>query len=374
MGETQDMGVFQRPGSVLPLHVFALTSDELAGEMSRRYGKGLYHAAALCRELLKRGNTSFAGAPEFLKSPSLAGRIAEDVVLPCCRIVGRQEDGGVVKFSSSLADGRLIESVIIPGRGRTTLCVSSQIGCRMGCTFCVTGGMGFLRDLTVDEIVWQIYAARFILQRRIDNLVFMGMGEPLDNFDNLTQALRVISDQRGLDIPYSHITLSTAGHADGIRKLAAVNLRKLRLAVSLNAAEDGLRSTLMPINRLYPLNRVKEEMRSFPLGQGGVIFIEYVLLAGVNDGRGHVDQLAGYLEGIPARVNVIAYNRGPSAIYSAPSPEQVRRFCGWLAERKVFVRLRESRGQGIMAACGQLGGEWPPVATSAAGDRGAAPA
>jgi 23S rRNA (adenine2503-C2)-methyltransferase len=358
----------------LPLNVFAVTSAELAGEMHRRYGKGIYHAAALCRELFKRGNTSFAGAPEFLKSPSLAARLAEDVALPCCRIVGRQEDGGVAKISSALADGHLIESVVIPGRGRTTLCVSSQVGCRMGCTFCVTGAMGFVRHLAVEEIVWQVYAARFILDRRIDNLVFMGMGEPLDNFDNLTQALRVISDQRGLDIAYSHITLSTAGHADGIRKLAALNLRRLRLAVSLNAADDGLRSSLMPINRLYPLSRIEEELKSFPLGKGGVIFIEYVLLAGVNDGRGHADQLAGYLEGIPARVNVIAYNRGPSAIYSAPPPEQVRRFCGWLADRKVFVRLRESRGQGIMAACGQLGSEWPTVATSATGNRGAASA
>jgi 23S rRNA (adenine2503-C2)-methyltransferase len=204
-------------------------------------------------------------------------------------------------------------------------------------------------------MIWQIYAARFLLDRRIDNLVFMGMGEPLDNFDNLAQALRVISDQRGLDIAHTHITLSTAGHADGIRKLAALRLRKLRLAVSLNAADDVLRSTLMPINRRYPLGRIQEELRCFPLGKAGVIFIEYVLLAGVNDGREHVDQLVRYLEGIPARVNVIAYNRGASAIYSAPPSEHVHRFCGWLADQKVFVRLRQSRGQGIMAACGQLG-------------------
>ncbi|MCJ7596425.1 MAG: 23S rRNA (adenine(2503)-C(2))-methyltransferase RlmN [Desulfobacterales bacterium] len=341
------------------MNVFAMTCAELADEMSRRYGKGIYHAAAIYRELFKRGNTSFAEAPEFLKSPLLAVRLAEDVALPCCRIIARQEEGGVVKFSSALVDGHLIESVIIPSRDRTTLCISSQVGCRMGCRFCVTGGMGFVRDLTVEEIVWQVFAARFILDRRIDNLVFMGMGEPLDNFDNLMQAVRVISDQRGVDIAHGHITISTAGHADGIRKLAALNLRKLRLAVSLNAADDGLRSTLMPINRLYPLARIKEELKSFPLGKSGVIFIEYVLLAGVNDAREQADQLVGYLEGIPARVNVIAYNRGASAIYSAPPPEQVHRFCGWLADRKIFVRLRQSRGQGIMAACGQLGASLP---------------
>jgi 23S rRNA (adenine2503-C2)-methyltransferase len=339
----------------LPLKVFEMTCADLAGEMSRRYGKGMYHAAALYRELFKRGNTSFADAPEFLASPSLTGRLAEDVTIPRCRITGRQEEGGVVKFASAMADGHLIESVLIPSRGRTTLCVSTQIGCRMGCTFCVTGGMGFVRDLTVEEIVWQVYAARFLLDRRVDNLVFMGMGEPLDNFENVMQSLRVIPDQRGLDIAHTHITLSTAGHADGIRKLAALNLRKLRLAVSLNAADDGLRSTLMPINRLYSLGRMKEELSRFPLGKAGVIFIEYVLLAGVNDGREHADQLVRYLEGIPARVNVIAYNKSASANYSAPPAEHVRRFCGWLADRRIFVRLRRSRGQGIMAACGQLG-------------------
>ena len=143
------------------MNVFALTCAELAAELSRRYGKGMYHAAALCRELFKRGNTSFADAPEFLASPALAVRLTEDLCLPRCRIVGRQEEAGVVKFSSAMADGHLIESVLIPGRGRTTLCVSSQVGCRMGCTFCVTGGMGFVRDLTVEEIVWQVHAARF---------------------------------------------------------------------------------------------------------------------------------------------------------------------------------------------------------------------
>ncbi|MEW6666802.1 MAG: 23S rRNA (adenine(2503)-C(2))-methyltransferase RlmN [Thermodesulfobacteriota bacterium] len=338
------------------MNVLAMTCAELAGEMSRRYGKGMYHAAALFRELFKRGNTSFAVSPEFLASPSLAARLAEDVTFPNCRIMERQEEDGVVKYASAMADGHVIESVLIPGRGRTTLCVSSQVGCRMGCRFCVTGGMGFVRDLTVEEIVWQVFAARFLLARRVDNLVFMGMGEPLDNLVHLAQALRVIGDQRGLNIALSHITVSTAGHADGIRKLAALNFPKLRLAVSLNAADDPLRSTLMPINRLYPLGRIKEELRRFPLDREGVIFMEYVLLAGVNDGREHADQLAGYLEGIPSRVNVIAYNRGASANYSAPPPERAHRFCGWLKDRKIFVRLRPSRGQGIMAACGQLGG------------------
>jgi 23S rRNA (adenine2503-C2)-methyltransferase len=338
----------------LALEVFALTCAELAGELSRRYGKGFYHAAALTREIFKKGNTSLAGVPELSRSPSLALQLAEDLRLPACRIIARQQDE-VIKFASALADGHLIESVIIPARGRTTLCVSSQVGCRMGCRFCVTGGMGWVRNLTADEIVWQVHAARFELGHRIDNIVFMGMGEPLDNFDQVIQAVRVMSDQRGLDLAHRHITISTAGHAEGIGKLAAMNWQQLRLAVSLNAADNELRSSLMPINHKYPLERLRNELLAFPLGKGGIIFIEYVLLAGINDGRDHARELARYLDGLPVRVNVIGYNGGSAAPYATPPPERVRRFCGWLADHKIFVRLRQSRGQGIMAACGQLG-------------------
>ena len=337
------------------MNIFALTCAELADEMNRRYGKGFYYAVAIYREIFKHGNTVIADVSEFTHSQALAARLAEDIRLPSCKIVAKHDDGGVLKFVATLDDGRCIESVVIPAHGRTTLCVSSQVGCRMGCTFCVTGGMGLVRNLTVAEIVWQIHAARFSLKLPIDNIVFMGMGEPLDNFDNVLQALRVISDQRGLDIAYRHITISTAGHADAIRQLASLNLPKLHLAVSLNAADDELRSKLMPINRKYSLGRLKEELRNFPLEKNGIIFIEYVLLAGVNDSRDAAMKLANYLQGLAVRVNVITYNAGSSAIYAAPDMEHARRFCQWLAEKKLFVRLRQPRGQGAMAACGQLG-------------------
>jgi len=337
------------------LNLFALTCEEVAGEMSRRYGKGMYHAAALYREIFKKGSTSFAKTTEFSRSHSLAVQLAGDLWLPSCRIIATQEEEGVLKFASALADDRIIESVIIPANGRTTLCVSSQVGCRMGCRFCATGGMGYVRNLTVEEIVWQVHAARFKLNRRVDNIVFMGMGEPLDNLANVIRSVRVIGDQRGFDMAPSHITVSTAGHADGIRDLAALNIRKLRLAVSLNASNDELRTRLMPINRRYPLSRIKQELLAFPVEKCGVIFIEYVLLKGINDSRGDAIELARYLTGFPVRVNVIAFNPSGSNTYAAPGEENVRRFCGWLADEKLFVRLRRSRGQAIMAACGQLG-------------------
>lgn len=339
------------------IDVMALTCDELAEEIKKRYGKGMYHTAAVYREIFKHGNLAFAGAAEFDNSPALAKRLTESIRLPACRLVSRHVDGDVTKFAAGMADASasVVESVIIPAQGRTTLCVSSQVGCKMGCTFCVTGGMGFIRDLTAEEIVWQVYAARFLLQSQVDNVVFMGMGEPLDNFDHVVQAVRVMNDQRGLDIAYSHITVSTCGQADAIDRLAELGLRKLRLAVSLNAADDELRSRLMPINRKYALARLKEALLRFPLEKNGVIFVEYVLLAGINDSREDAAKLVRYLEGLPVRVNVIAYNSGSAVGYAAPDTEHIRRFCQWLAGAGLFVRLRQSRGQGTMAACGQLG-------------------
>ncbi len=272
-----------------------------------------------------------------------------------CQIVECLEEDGVVKFASRLADGARIESVILPIRGRTTVCVSSQVGCGRGCVFCATGALGFGRNLSPEEIVWQVQAARERQECRVDNIVFMGMGEPLDNLDSVVQAIRVMADPHGLDIAYRYITVSTAGHADGIRALGAFNLTNLRLAVSVNAAEDTLRDRLMPINRQYPLARLKAELLAFPKGKRGVILIEYVLLAGVNDSREQALQLARYVDGLPVRINVIAFNGASGSGFSAPAPEQVRRFCGWLVEEKLFVRERRSRGQGVLAACGMLG-------------------
>jgi 23S rRNA (adenine2503-C2)-methyltransferase len=338
-----------------PLNIFGLTVAELVDVLKTRYGKGRYHAAALYREVFKKGCTSFVKAPEFAKAPSLALALAEDIHRPKCQIVAQQDDDGVVKFISALADGRLIESVIIPSHKRRTLCVSSQVGCQMACRFCATGKMGFVRNLQAEEIVWQVFAARFELNQPIDNIVFMGMGEPLDNFKQVEQAIRIMADQRGLDIAYRHITISTAGHADGICRLGKLKLANLRLAVSLNAADEALRSHLMPINRKYPLGRLKEELHKYIRRKKGVILIEYVLLAGVNDSADNAKKLAGYLQGLPVRINVIAYNGDHATTYQTPTSRHIHRFCQWLREENLFACVRLSKGRGITAACGQLG-------------------
>jgi 23S rRNA (adenine2503-C2)-methyltransferase len=338
-----------------PLALFEVSCGELADQLAQRCGCGAYHAAAIYRGVFQRGGTRIEEFPELARSPALARRIAADLRLPACRIVASREMDGVVKFATALGDGQIIESVVIPAAGRTTLCVSSQVGCRMGCRFCATGAMGFGRNLLPAEIVWQVWAACFRLAVRVDNVVFMGMGEPLDNFAHVAQALRVMSDQRGLDIAPRRITVSSAGHADGIRRLGRLGLPNLRLAVSLNAADDRLRSRLMPINQRYPLACLKAALEGFPIGRGGVVLVEYVLLAGINDARGDAAGLAAYLKGLVVRVNVIAYNGDGRSGFAAPPAAHVARFCRWLAEEGVFFCRRQPRGRDILAACGQLG-------------------
>jgi 23S rRNA (adenine2503-C2)-methyltransferase len=226
----------------------------------------------------------------------------------------------------------------------------------MGCVFCRTGAYGLIRNLAADEIVGQVYAARHVLGRKVDNIVFMGMGEPLDNFDGVAQAIRVLSDQRGLNIAHSRMTVSTAGLPAGIRRLGAQAWPTLHLAISLNAANDDLRSQLMPINRRYPLAVLRQALHSYPLRNKAVLLIEYVLLKGVNDAPAQAVELARFLDGLPVRVNVIRYNPGPCGPFERPTEDDCRRFCNWLAGEGLFVRVRASHGRSILAACGQLGG------------------
>jgi 23S rRNA (adenine2503-C2)-methyltransferase len=337
----------------MTLNMCSMTLNDLTAELRQRFGKGGFHAKALFKEYFREGNVSFENIPEFSGSPGLLPAIASQIRLPVFAITRTQEQD-VVKFATTFADGCTIESVIIPVKNRTTLCVSSQAGCKMNCAFCATGAHGFLRSLSAEEIVVQVWAAKYTLGHDIDNIVFMGMGEPLDNIKNVVQAIRVISDQHGLNIPQRSITLSTAGLADRIRDLALYGIPRVRLALSLNAPTNELRDVLMPINRSFPLDALKESLRDFPLGKGGVFFIEYVLLAGVNDRREMASDLADFLQGLPVRVNLIPFNENPSSNFKSPDPENVKQFASWLVERKLFVRIRKSWGAGISAACGQL--------------------
>jgi len=277
-------------------------------------------------------------------------------------VVREVRDGELTKFVQRMPDGLETESVLVPMQGRhrewKSVCVSTQIGCARGCTYCETGRLGFRRNLTAGEIVGQVVAARRLLGTRADtlrNVVFMGMGEPFNNFDNVVQAIRVLCDQSGLSIGKPRITISTVGRIEGIRRLGELRWLRLNLAVSLNAPNDEIRSKIMPVNRTEPMAALREALRAFPLRRCGFIMIEYVLIPGVNDAREHARELADYLKPIPCCVNVIPYNPRRESPWPAPTDESVLRFLDWLEEAGQFCKRRITKGRDRMAACGQLG-------------------
>lgn len=277
-------------------------------------------------------------------------------------IVREVRDGELTKFIQRLPDGYETESVIVPMRGRhrawKAVCLSTQIGCAMGCTFCETAQMGFRRNLTASEIVGQVAAARRLLgaaANSIRNVVFMGMGEPFNNCDHVIQAVRVLCDQSGLSIGKPRITISTVGRVDGIRRLAALRWLRLNLAVSLNAPNDEIRSRIMPVNRVEPMAALRQALIEYPRRNCGFIMIEYVLIPGVNDAREHAGELVEYLRPIPCCVNVIPYNPRRESPWPAPTEESVWQFLDWLESAGQFCKRRITKGRDHMAACGQLG-------------------
>lgn len=285
--------------------------------------------------------------------------IAAEPVADFLPVSRTQADGDVVKFCQRTHDGYEIESVIIPMGARDntwrTLCVSSQIGCARGCTFCQTAQMGLLRNLSVDEIIGQVRAAREHFGATVRNLVFMGMGEPMDNLDNVIDSIRRLHDDHANQIPRRRVTVSTVGRCEGIRKLAALGWRRLNLAVSLNAPNDEIRSQIMPINRTEPMALLREAIASYPVRAGGHVLIEYVLIAGVNDQPEHARQLAEYLAGLSTCVNLIPYNPRENSPYEAPTEAASDEFQTILMQSGQLAFRRWTKGQSAMAACGQLG-------------------
>ena len=283
-----------------------------------------------------------------------------DGLLPITRT---SQDGNVTKFCQQTADGHEIEAVIVPmgaeveGRDKTwrTLCVSSQIGCSWACGFCHTGAMGFIRDLSVAEIVGQVHAARKVLGANVRNVVFMGMGEPLDNFDNVVAAIRAMHDDREHQIPRRRTTVSTVGRCEGIRRLGDLRWRRLHLAVSLNAPNDAIRSRIMPINQIEPMAALREAIAGYPVRAGGHVLIEYVLIKEINDQPEHAQELVTYLAGLRTCVNLIPLNPCGAVPYEAPDDETVNRFHQLVMDAGQLVFCRNTKGRKAMAACGQLG-------------------
>ncbi|MFO0829055.1 MAG: 23S rRNA (adenine(2503)-C(2))-methyltransferase RlmN [Phycisphaerales bacterium] len=279
-------------------------------------------------------------------------------------LTAQQLDGETIKFCLRHDDGLETESVLIPMHGRSgamtrTLCVSSQVGCAMGCRFCETAQMGLVKNLVAADIVAQWFAATHELGERPKNLVFMGMGEPMDNLDEVLQSLRVLCDHDGAAMAASNISVSTVGRVEGIRRYGEFvrqrGFHRANLAVSLNAPNDEIRSAIMPINRKHPMAELREAMLAFPLRPKAAICVEYVLIPGVNDRMEHCDELCAYLKGIRCSLNVIPYNPRRESPWPAPTEDEVTAFLERAIANGQFVKRRQTKGRSVMGACGQLG-------------------
>lgn len=276
---------------------------------------------------------------------------------------------GCVKFGFRLEDGKMVEAVLIPEPDRNTLCISSQVGCAMGCSFCLTGTMGFTRNLTPAEIVNQICGARDYLlaqpreerigPNRVTNVVYMGMGEPLNNLENVLSSLSIITEQKGLDLTGRRITVSTCGIVPKLRELGEKSTANL--AISLHAVDDPTRNRLMPINARYPIDELLAACRDFPMPKRKRIMFEYVLLQGINDSDHDAIELARKLKDIPCKINLIPYNESAGLPYKSPGMDRLLAFQKILLNAHYTVFIRNSRGSDISAACGQLATE-PPSA------------
>ena len=260
---------------------------------------------------------------------------------------------GSEKFLLKTLDGHLIEMVVMPYENRATLCVSSQVGCRMGCTFCQTGKMGIKRNLSSGEILTQLFIANCAIPgRRVTNIVFMGMGEPLDNYDNVVRACSVMVDPLCFGLSRSKVTISTCGLVPQIRKLGQD--LPLRLAISLHSVDDAKRSAMMPINRKYNLEELKRALLEYPARDRDGITFEYVMIAGVNDSLLDAKRLVRFLHGLKAKMNLIPLNHFPGSELRASEQERLDEFQAYLKQRSIPAPVRYSRGQDVSGGCGQL--------------------
>jgi 23S rRNA (adenine2503-C2)-methyltransferase len=261
------------------------------------------------------------------------------------------------KLALTLFDGQRIEIVLIPTKQRATVCISSQVGCPLGCSFCATATMGFVRNLHAYEIYQQVFlASQWVQERynvRLSNIVIMGMGEPLLNFENVSRAVQLITSPQGLEMSPSRITLSTVGIPDGIKRLADSHLN-IQLAISLHSADPLKRQELMPIAQTHPLWEISQAIQYYHRTTQERVTLEYLLLDNVNDSLRDAEKLAVFCRAFPVKINIIEYNSNPFTPYRQSSEERVNDFVEYLESKNMLVQVRRSRGKDIDAACGQL--------------------
>ena len=339
------------------------TKEELSKEISpsfraKQIYNWVYHKHADCFE-------EMANLPKTLRQ-----ELEEQYELHPLEMVSKQESrDGSIKYLYRLHDGHTVEAVLLlmkeaeyhedgtlKHHRRYTVCISSQVGCKVGCAFCLTAKGGFIRNLSAGEIVAQvleIYKDQGIPSNHRVNLVYMGMGEPLDNLDNVAKAVRIFSDMDGMSISPNRQTISTSGLSSKIERLGKMDLG-INLAISLHAVDDELRQQLMPINKAYNIASIMEAVRNFPVNQRKKVLFEYLVIKEVNDDIAAAKKLVKLLNGIKAKVNLIYFNPYPGTDFRRPDPEDMRRFQEYLLGKGVLCTIRESKGLDISAACGQL--------------------
>jgi 23S rRNA (adenine2503-C2)-methyltransferase len=313
-----------------------------------------FRARQLFHWIYRRGVTAFGDMTDLPRA--LRSRLTEDFHLATPEFVARHRStDGTEKFLLRLGDGRQIEAVFIPDTPSMTFCLSTQVGCAMACGFCLTGKMGLTRHLTAGEIVGQVRVLADALDMRQTrfNIVLMGMGEPLHNYDETMKALGILADEHGLAVSPRRVTLSTVGLLPALERLAKESVMP-NLAISLHAPTDAIRGELVPLTRKYGVADIIAACRRFPLKRRSRITFEYVLLAGVNDAPDDARRLAKLLTGVRSKINLIPLNAAPGIPYERPSDQAVDRFASILADHHLTVSVRKSRGRDIRAACGQL--------------------
>ena len=360
-----ELDLSPRPQTAGPVSLAGMTRAELSAALADAFGldakKARMRANQIWRWIYHYGATDFAAMTDIAKDMRAA--LAERFVIARPEMTERQvSTDGTRKYLLKMGPGVEVECVFIPDVGRAgALCVSSQVGCTLNCTFCHTGTQALVRNLTAAEIVGQVMAVKDDLEewpsggddRRLSNIVFMGMGEPLYNLDNVAKAIEVIADGDGISISRRRITVSTSGVVPQMRRLGEDTAAML--AISLHATNDPLRDELVPINRKYPIEALLDACRNYPgVGNARRITFEYVMLKGVNDSDAEARELVRLLKGVPAKINLIPFNPWPGAPYACSSWDRIEAFADIVNRAGYASPIRTPRGRDILAACGQL--------------------
>ncbi len=339
--------------AVAPRNLIGLPGGELV-DFFGELGEKPFRARQLMQWIYQRRVLDFDAMTDL--SRDLRSRLHSHACLELPDVLRREDSAdGTRKWLVDVGSGQAVETVFIPEPNRGTLCISSQAGCAIDCAFCATGQQGFNRNLTAQEIIAQVLIASDEVPSDITNVVFMGMGEPLANFDNVLRAVRVLVDDFGFGLSRRRVTISTSGLVPQLRRLAGEC--NVALAVSLHATTDELRNRLVPINRLHPIDKLLDACWQYAavLASRHVTF-EYVMLADVNDSTADARRLARLLRNRPAKVNLIPFNPFPGADFRCSPPEAIDRFAGILRDSGIVATIRRARGDDIAAACGQLAG------------------